>query len=78
MFFNGKHGEVVYILVSIKIHVGKDMYSGHQVCGVLDYNTGTWWNYDDDKITNYLVYPENIYDSLSNGNEQNRGGNFLS
>ena len=35
------------------------------VGGVLDYNTGKWCRYDDDIITNYSGYPENIYDDLS-------------
>ena len=29
MSFPGKHAEVVYILVSIKLHIGKDIDSGH-------------------------------------------------
>ena len=57
--------EVLYILVSIKIHVGNDMDQGHYVCDVLDYNTGTWWNCDDKKITQYPVYPMNAYNDLS-------------
>ena len=28
--------EVLYILVSIKIHIGNDMDKGHYVCDVLD------------------------------------------
>ena len=39
--------KVIYILVSIKLHIGNDMYQVHYVCDVLDYNTGTWWNCDD-------------------------------
>ena len=42
MYFSDKHDEVVYIMISIKIHVGKDMDSGHYVWDILDYNTGTW------------------------------------
>ena len=38
MYFQDKHSEVVYILVSIKINFGIDMNSGHYVCDVLDYN----------------------------------------
>ena len=40
-------------MVSIKIHVGKYMDSGHYVCDVFHYSTVTWWNFDDDTITNY-------------------------
>ena len=42
MPFPGRHDEVVYILVSIKIRVGKYMDSGKYVYDVLDYNVGTW------------------------------------
>ena len=65
MYFLGKHAEVFYILVSIKIRLGNDMDSGHYVFYVLNYNTGTWCNCDDDTITKCLGYPENIYDNLS-------------
>ena len=39
-YFSVSHDEVVYILVSINIDVGKDMDSGQYICDVLDYNTG--------------------------------------
>ena len=41
--------EVLYILASIKLHIGNDMDKGHYVCDLLDHNTGTWWNCDDEK-----------------------------
>ena len=68
---------MVYIIVSIKIHVGKDVDSGHYVCDVLDYNTGTWWNCDDETIINYSGYPYNVYNDLSNETEQKKGRNFI-
>ena len=55
--FSGKHDEAVYIPVAIMINVGKDIYSGHYLCDLLYYSTGTWWNCDDDIITNYSEYP---------------------
>ena len=66
--FSGRHAEVVYILVSIKIHIGKYMDSGHYFCYVLDYNTVRWRNCDDGTITYYSGYPDNVYDNLSNEN----------
>ena len=60
IYFSGRHPEVIYILVSIKLHIGDDMYKDHYVCDVLDYNTGTWWNCDDDTITQYPGYPLNV------------------
>ena len=43
------NSEVLYIIVSIKLHIGNDMEQGNYLCDVLDYNTGTWWNCDDQK-----------------------------
>ena len=39
MSFPVKHAEVLYILFSIKLHIGNDKDKGHYVCDVLDYNT---------------------------------------
>ena len=47
MPFTDKHPGVLYIIVSIKLHIGNDMDKGHYACYVLDYNTGTWLNFDD-------------------------------
>ena len=64
MSFPDKHVEVIYILVSIKLHIGNDVGKGHYVCDVLCYNTIKWWNCGDDTITQYLVYPMNVYHDL--------------
>ena len=64
MSFSVKHDKVVYIIVSINLHVGKYMDSGNYVCDILDYNTGTWCNFYQDTITNYSGYPDNVYDIL--------------
>ena len=50
MHFSDKHNVAVYILVAINIHVVNGMDGGNYVCDVLDYNTVTWWNCDDDNI----------------------------
>ena len=68
--FPGKHDEVHTILVSIKLHIGNDMYRGQYVCDVLYYNTVTWCNCDDYTINKYSGYPKNVYDNLSKENEQ--------
>ena len=57
--------KLFYILVSIKLHICNDMDQGHYVCDVLEYNTGTWWNCDDEKVTQYPGYPMNVYNDLS-------------
>ena len=41
------------------------MEQGHYICDILDYKTGTWWNCDDKTITEYPVYPINVYNDLS-------------
>ena len=64
MSFPDKNPEVLYILVSIKLNIGNYMNKGHYVCDILYYNTGTWWNYDDETITKYTGYPMNVYDDL--------------
>ena len=69
------NSEVLYILVSIKLHIGTDMDKGQYVCYVLDYNTGTWWNCDDEKITQYPGYPMNVCNDLSFYNKQRKGKN---
>ena len=73
MSFPDKHPEVIYIFVSIKLHIGNDMNKGRYFCDVLDYNTGTWWNCDDETITQYPGYPSNVYDDLSIDNLKKRG-----
>ena len=64
MSFTDIDHEVLYIHVSVNIHIGKDMDKGHYVCDILDYNTVTWWNCDDDTITQYPGYPMNVHDEL--------------
>ena len=64
--------KVLYILVSIKLHVGNDMDQGHYVCDVLDYNTGTCWNYDDEKVTQYPGYTMNVYNDLSRDKDKEK------
>ena len=64
MSFIGIESKVLYIFLSIKLHIGKYMDKGHYVCDVLEYNTVTWWNCYDVKITQYPVYSMNVYYEL--------------
>ena len=64
MSFPDKHPEVFYIIFSINLHIGNDMDKGHYVYVVLDYNTRTWWNCDDEIITQYPGNAMNVYDDL--------------
>ena len=63
--FPDKHPEVLYIIFSIKLHIGNGTDKGHYVFDVLYYSTGTWWNCNDETITQYPGYPSNIYNDLS-------------
>ena len=76
MYFPGEDNGVLYILVYIKLHICNDMDSVHYVCYVLNYNTGTWWNCDDEKITKYSGYPNNVYDNFSMDNDK-KGENCM-
>ena len=49
------------------------MDKGQYFCDVLDYNTGKWWNCDNETITQYPGYPSNVYDDLSIDNLKKRG-----
>ena len=73
MYFPIIDAEVLYIIVSTKIHIGNDMDKGHYICYVLYHSKVTWWNCDDTKITQYSGYPMNIYNNLSIDNEQKKG-----
>ena len=77
MSFTGKHAEVIYIIVSIKIHIGNDMDKGHYVCDVLDYSTWIWRNCYNNTIPQYPGYPTNVYSDLSIDKKQKQKGNSL-
>ena len=76
MYFPGIDAEVLYIIVSVNLHIGNGMDKGHYVCDILDYNTGTWWNCDDAIITQYSIYPMNLSDHLYIDNDQKKGKNL--
>ena len=63
---------MLYIIVSIKLHIGNNTNKGHYVYSVLNYNTGTWWNCDDETMTQYPGYPYNVFDDLSIYKKQKR------
>ena len=68
-----ENSEVIYILVSIKLHIGNNMDKCHYVFDVLDYNIGTLWNCDDETITKYPGYPTNVYNDLLSDKKQKKG-----
>ena len=48
-------------MVSIIIHEGDKMSSGHYYWDVLDFSTGIWWRYNDDIITQLTGLSDNVY-----------------
>ena len=73
MYFTGIYVEVLYIIVSAKLHIGNNIDKGRYYYDVLYYKTVTWCNCDNATITQYSVYPMNLYDNLSIGDEQKKG-----
>ena len=65
--------EVIYVLVSIKYHIGNDMDQGHYICDILEYRTGTWCKCDDEIITKYPGYPMNVYNEVSSDKNRKKG-----
>ena len=65
--------KVIYVIFSIKFHIGNYMDQGHYVCDVLDYKTVTWWNCDDEIVTEYPGYTMNVYNELSSDKKQKKG-----
>ena len=63
--FSVINDEVVYILVSIKFHQGKDMDSVHYYCVFWGFNTRTWQRCDDDTISEFRGYPGSVYNESS-------------
>ena len=40
---------------------GNSLDCGHFVSGVFDTNTGIWWHFDDNNITQISDLPEGVY-----------------
>ena len=59
---------VVHILFSIKIHVGKYIYSFHYYCDVLSHRIVTYWGCDNERMTDLRGYLDNVYNELLNEN----------
>ena len=49
------------------------MDQGQYTCDVLDYNTVTRWNCDDEKVTQYPGYPMNVYNDVASNKKQKIG-----
>ena len=47
--------------VSLVMHKGYWCHSGHYYSEVLDFNTGIWVCYDDDRLSQNNYFPEGVY-----------------
>ncbi|KAJ7966072.1 Ubiquitin carboxyl-terminal hydrolase 26 [Quillaja saponaria] len=49
--------ELVYVLSAVLIHKGTGVNSGHYIAHIKDENTGQWWEFDDEQVTNLGDHP---------------------
>ncbi|GFH52133.1 hypothetical protein CTEN210_08609 [Chaetoceros tenuissimus] len=55
---------VKYILCAIQNHKGGSAHTGHYIAEVMDWSTGSWYEFDDDKVS-FLEYgPKSTYDPI--------------
>ena len=49
--------ELIYDLSAVLIHKGTAVNSGHYIAHIKDENTGQWWEFDDEHVTNLGRHP---------------------
>ncbi|XP_047161205.1 ubiquitin carboxyl-terminal hydrolase 26-like isoform X2 [Vigna umbellata] len=49
--------ELIYDLSAVLIHKGTAVNSGHYIAHIKDENTGQWWEFDDEEVTNLGCHP---------------------
>ncbi|KAL2336663.1 hypothetical protein Fmac_011109 [Flemingia macrophylla] len=49
--------ELKYDLSAVLIHKGTAVNSGHYIAHIRDVNTGQWWEFDDEHVTNLGCHP---------------------
>ncbi|XP_047154328.1 ubiquitin carboxyl-terminal hydrolase 26 isoform X1 [Vigna umbellata] len=49
--------DLVYDLSAVLIHKGTGANSGHYIAHIKDVNTGQWWEFDDEHVTNLGCHP---------------------
>ena len=65
---------VKYLLYAVQNHRGSSAYTGHYVAEVMDWTTGTWFEYDDDKVSLLKHGPHNSYDPDPDRTTRLKGG----
>lgn len=49
--------ELIYDLSAVLIHKGSAVNSGHYIAHIKDENTGQWWEFDDEHVSNLGRHP---------------------
>eukprot|EP00979_Chaetoceros_neogracilis_P008374 scaffold1862_cov268-Chaetoceros_neogracile.AAC.39 len=65
---------VKYLLYAVQNHRGSSAYTGHYVAEVMDWITGTWFEYDDDKVSLLQHGPNSSYDPDPDRTTRLKGG----
>lgn len=50
-------GELIYDLSAVLIHKGVAVNSGHYVAHIKDQDTGVWWEFDDEIVSDMGQHP---------------------
>lgn len=66
---------VKYILCGVQNHKGTSAYSGHYIAEVMDWTTGAWFEYNDEKVTFLARGPNSSYDPDQSSTTRLKGGN---
>lgn len=55
--FEPSHSGLIYDLSAVLIHKGTAVNSGHYIAHIKDENTGQWWEFDDEHVSNLGHHP---------------------
>jgi len=66
--------DVNYILYAVQNHRGSSAYTGHYVAEVMDWTTGVWFEYDDEKVSLLQHGPNSSYDPDRTSSTRLKGG----
>ncbi|KAE8678665.1 Ubiquitin carboxyl-terminal hydrolase 26 [Hibiscus syriacus] len=65
--------ELIYDLSAVLIHKGTATNSGHYIAHIKDENTGKWWEFDDENVSNLGHHPFGEGSSTSNTKSDRTG-----
>ncbi|XP_052209579.1 ubiquitin carboxyl-terminal hydrolase 26 isoform X2 [Diospyros lotus] len=55
--FENSHPDLIYDLSAVLIHKGSAVNSGHYIAHIKDENSGQWWEFDDEHVSNLGQHP---------------------